>query len=526
LASGESYADISNAQAGVQRPLEHYWSLAIEEQFYWVWPVAMLIVLRRRAALRVIAVLAALSAVAAPVVATVWGGDAAYWATPSRVAEIMAGALVAAVVQRAAVPSRAGLVAGPALVAIVACCVWFPSGRGPAYQGWFPLVGVASGLLILGLQVAGPVRTALSWRPLVVIGTVSYGVYLYHWPVFVLVDRHLANLRPLPALAIKCAITAAVAAVSFVVVERPIRRAEWIVPRRALIGAAVSCAAVASLAVVVPTVEKYYAVDEVAAEAAAIEVPSAPLEALVPPSSSSPSPDATATTTTGPLVPPRPVRILVVGDSTAEATGAGLVQWAAANPTLAQVSLEVAPGCPITPGGFIDGRSIADTCDDWITNRMPATIAALRPDVVMVMNTSWDIADRQWTVDGPTFTPMQPELRDAIAAGFAALVDRSLAGGASRVVFVRHPIPDPLWWGETGTKPRDPARHQVIYDAMASLAGALPAVRVVDLAGWMTATGLDVDRELRPDGIHFAVDGATTIAAEWLGPALIREALV
>jgi peptidoglycan/LPS O-acetylase OafA/YrhL/lysophospholipase L1-like esterase len=538
LASGESYADINNAQAGVQKPLEHFWSLAIEEQFYWLWPVVMLAVMRRGRPLTSITVLTAAFAVAAPVVAAVWGADAAYWATPARVAEILFGALVAAIVRGRVVPAGAGVAAGPALLAVLACCVWFPSGRGPAYDGWFPLVGVASAVLILGLQAAGPVRSLLSWRPLVMVGTVSYGVYLYHWPVFVLVDRHLPDLTLWPALGVKCAITAAVAAVSFVVLERPVRRADWIIPRRALVGAALGCSAVAALSLVVPTVEKYYGVDTDAAEAAAIDEPSSPLPSLAPAaappeSTSSSTPTAVttidtssvATTTTGPLVPSRPVRILVVGDSTAEATGAGLVTWAAENPTLAQVSLEVAPGCPLTPGGFIDGRSITETCDDWITNRMPATIADLQPDVVLVMNTSWDIADRQWTEDGPTYTPMQPELGDAIDAGFGAVVERALAGGAARVVFVKHPIPDPLWWGETGTKPRDPARHQVIYDAMSALAADQPEVRVVDLAGWMSSTGLDVDRDLRPDGIHFSAFGAASVAAEWLGPTLIREAL-
>src|SRR5690606_13430617 len=79
-------------------------------------------------------------------------------------------------------------------------------------------------------------------------------------------------------------------------------------------------------------------------------------------------PPATAPPTT--LVPARPVRILVVGDSTAEATATGLIAWADAHPELATVSLAVKRGCGFLPGGDIwsdDGwREVSADCDDWL----------------------------------------------------------------------------------------------------------------------------------------------------------------
>ena len=96
LAGDGSYQELLADTSGTPSPLEHFWSLAIEEQFYWLWPVAMLGVLRRVGPARgrtvAIGVVTMVAAIAAPVIAQVWGADAAYWATPARLAEILVGA--------------------------------------------------------------------------------------------------------------------------------------------------------------------------------------------------------------------------------------------------------------------------------------------------------------------------------------------------------------------------------------------------------------------------------------------------
>ena len=101
LSSGQSYADLTTAAAGLRTPFDHYWSLSVEEQFYWVWPLVFSgwcasarrrprwSLLRRRRAVR-------RERVAAPAIARLWGPDAAYWATPARASEILVGALLAA----------------------------------------------------------------------------------------------------------------------------------------------------------------------------------------------------------------------------------------------------------------------------------------------------------------------------------------------------------------------------------------------------------------------------------------------
>jgi peptidoglycan/LPS O-acetylase OafA/YrhL len=545
LASGESYADLGNAQAGVQNPLQHYWSLAIEEQFYWVWPLAvagMLRVFRRgRPGVWPIAALTVLAVVVAPVIAAVWGADATYWSTPARISEILAGALVAALVLHRTVAPRVAALAPLGLLVIIACCVWFPAGRGPAYQGWFPAVAAASAALIAGLQAEGAVRTALAWTPLVAIGKVSYGVYLYHWPVFVLVDRHWPQLSLWPALLVKVAITAAVSVVSFVAIERPVRQSTWVGGRQALVGAFVGAAAVVAVVPLVPTADTFYAVDAAAAEQAAIDdAPVEPLPTLVAPPTSGFEPatvpatgavttsSSAAPTTTALLVPPRPVRIVVVGDSTAEATGAGLVQWAVANPALAQVSLVTGAGCGLVMGGFIElttgTRDVDAECGPYVRGIVPDRVAELQPDVVMVMTTVWDVLDRQLTKGGPVLTPLDADLQQSMLASFAEFTDSLLAMGVPRVVWIQAPAPLPALFGGDDQQ-GDPARHEVMHTVISAVCADRPATRAVDLAGWLQGQPMADSRDFRSDGVHWTPEASLDIATRLLGPALVQAAL-
>ncbi|MCU1501223.1 MAG: putative acyltransferase, partial [Ilumatobacteraceae bacterium] len=240
-------------------------------------------------------------------------------------------------------------------------------------------------------------------------------------------------------------------------------------------------------------------------------------------------------TTIGPttsiaLVPPRAVRILVVGDSTAEATGNGLIAWAAANPTLAQVSLSVREGCGFVAGGYIPygqsgDRDVDKECARWLTRELPAAVKRLRPDVVVMLTTSWDVLDRKLRAHTDPVLPVtDPAVRAEVDTAMAGVTNEVLDAGVSRVVWLREPIADPYWLHLEGGQ-RDPAKHQVLYDEMAELAGANPAVRVIDFAGWVDSAGLATDTAARPDGVHWTSEVALSIAGDFLGPSVVREAL-
>lgn len=552
LASGESYADLTAAQAGLKKPLDHYWSLAIEEQFYWMWPLAFigLLAFARRRRIRilvVVAVITALSAIAAPVIAQVWGPDAAYWSTPARICEILAGALVACWLHGRAVPGGVAPLAPIAFGVLAVACVLFPDGSGPAYEGALPLVAAVSAALIVGLQAPGPLRTMLSARPLIGLGKISYGVYLYHWPIFVLIDRRGWDVPVGVSLALKCAITLVVSVASYYLIEKPIRLATWMPPRRTLVAAFAGTALTSMLAIaVLPATTKYYGVDSAAAEQAAFDTgPIAPLvtiatiattSSLVAPSSV-PTTDGggvvvdttllAATTTTQLAVPSRPVRILVVGDSTAEATGAGLVAWAAANPQYAQVTVDAGPGCGLVLGGYLElstgQRDVDGVCGPYVRDLIPEKVRELQPDVVVVMSTVWDVQDRRLTKGGPLLSPTDPAVAEAMTASLGDLTDSLLAAGAPRVVWLKAPTPLPSLGGGEDIQAQ-PERHSALRRAIASVGFSRPAVRVIDLSAWLATQPVGQDREARVDGVHWSSEASLLIATQFLGPVIVNAA--
>jgi hypothetical protein len=519
------------------------------------------------------------SAVAAPAIAAIWGTQAAYWATPARIAEILVGAFLA--VALAAFPrltqpraprgarGRTGLLAlgVVCLAAIIAACVFAPSGSGFAYHGGLPAFALLSGGLLWSLQVQHPLTAALGAAPLAWLGRLSYGVYLYHWPVYVLLDERRTGIDDVGVLlALRVAVTMAVAVVSYYAIEQPIRHGSIRPLLVAQSAVAATAAVVVSALVLVPTGDHEYfaaaapAIDTVApGSTLAPLVPATPAAspppnssatassppggtAAAPPSAGSPgttgapgSVPATADATTLPaaptapptsLVPARPVRILVVGDSTAEATATGLLAWAEAHPELATVSLSVERGCGFLPGGdmWVDDRwqPLPAKCERWLGDELPATVDAVQPDVAMLMTTSWDVLDRRWP-DSDARTPADQGYRDRLLFAMQGVTDGLLAHGVADVVWIKHPIAYPLWL--TDTTQSEPDRHVPLYAGMEQLAAASPAVSVLDLAGWVDEHGWADDHDARPDGIHWSPEASTELATEFLGPALVDVAL-
>ena len=532
LRSGTSYADLFSQANGRTNPLDHYWSLAVEEQFYWVWPLALtgFVALSRRLRASLVSVLAVVALVfvgAAPVIAHVWGPDAAYWATPARVGEILTGAVAAALVADGRVPRWTARVAPLCLLAIAFACWRLPAASGPAYDGLFPLLSVVTALLLLGLQADGPLRRALAWRPLVLIGMVSYGLYLFHWPIYAVLDEGRVGHGGAVLLLVRLVATFVAAPISYLLIERPVRRATW-APRRTLVLGAVVTLAVALGALALPSTTLSLATGD-ANDAAAITPADGPLP---PPHARSgrpvvPPADAPPPAVLAPVVPDRPVRILVAGDSTAEATGNGLAEWAAQHRDLAQVTVGAAPGCGLVRGGvrvFPEGeQTIPPRCDQYVTDDIPAEIARLHPDVVLLM-TSWETADRRWP-GGPVERPQDADYTRRIRRDVAAVTASALAAGAPRVVLVREPLTNP-YWNPVHSPQEEPGRHAVLHAAMAEQARADPGhVRVADVAGWLDTVGLAEDHPTRPDGVHWSPAGSLRLATDFLGPLLLAQAL-
>ena len=153
LLAHQSYADLFRSPS----PVAHFWSLAIEEQFYWVWPVAMAAMTawaarHRRSIDRAPDRLLLVFSASAVLTARLLGADAVYYASWSRFAEILAGAALAAWSHGRTMPIRAVALAPVCLAAIVVLAVVTPSAGGWAYEGGLPLFALLTVGLIVGLQ--------------------------------------------------------------------------------------------------------------------------------------------------------------------------------------------------------------------------------------------------------------------------------------------------------------------------------------------------------------------------------------
>ena len=221
--------------------LEHMWSLALEEQFYLVWPLVLagalvLMGIRRGALLGGVVLGAAGSCVLA------WalfnsGGDLTriYYGTDTRAVALLVGIALAVALPPARVvawrPGRANWlaleVAGvAALVAIVGMGMSLSQSSGALYRGGFLIVALIAGALLMATANPSTATGRLfALAPLVWIGARSYGIYLWHLPVIVLLSPdHGFGVSGWWLAGLQVGVTVAVAALSYRYVEMPIRR--------------------------------------------------------------------------------------------------------------------------------------------------------------------------------------------------------------------------------------------------------------------------------------------------------------
>ena len=228
------------AEDTLPSPVQHYWSLSVEEQFYLVWPLVLLATLalvRRRAfpPLRAMALGAGVIAVGsfgAAVLAVRAGQPSAYFTTTTRLWELALGALLAFLVPwlRGRLPGRVrtGL-AAVAVVGLVASVVVL-TGRGwPAWPALLPTLSAA--LLVLAGDEPTPLARVVGHPVLAWVGGLSYSLYLWHWAVITLAHQRWSTFD-LPQTAFLAATSFVLAWLSQRLVEDPLRFSPWFRARR------------------------------------------------------------------------------------------------------------------------------------------------------------------------------------------------------------------------------------------------------------------------------------------------------
>ena len=212
--------------------LGHIWSLSIEEQFYLVWPALLMLLIRPRRGRLLVPAIGVLIATVMVRRSLLWSANGiAVWIemfvrTDNRADSLLIGALAAVLWTRGMIP-RWGL-AACAYVSIAGMCVIMIlcTPRSPfLYYGGYTLFAVATAVVIVAtVERAWSVSGFFESRPMRLLGRVSYGVYLWHLPVYFAVVRYTTGWAPLARFGVALGITAGCVAASWNFVERPAHR--------------------------------------------------------------------------------------------------------------------------------------------------------------------------------------------------------------------------------------------------------------------------------------------------------------
>ncbi|MFZ0250039.1 MAG: acyltransferase family protein [Acidimicrobiales bacterium] len=551
IASGSDYFHMT----GLTSPLIHTWSLAVEEQFYLVWPLVFLGVLKLTRSLWALLAVAVAGAIAsATEMALLYNPtdiNRLYFGTDTHAQSVLTGATLALGLRLWAERRRAGheqdwqartpwargvlAVVGVGGVAVsIALYLSVGSNDALAYHGGFLLAALATCAVLLSVSCAqfSPVARLLSFRPLTFVGRISYGMYLWHFPLFTFIDEQRTGLGPWPLFVVRVIPTIGIATLSFFLVERPIRQGTFFTRLRAQVFT-LPAVGVVVLAIVLATMP---ATDTIAVGAAATgAVPATPISAAVPAAYSA-----------------TPTRVLLVGDSQALTLGIGLEAAVKAHPqkyddldllnqgilgcgvadgtTGEQSGGTFVVGAPCTPDpqsaqcppGGIFGPQQNVPCQAW-TAAWADWVKQLQPNVVVLLAGGGEVLDRLYR--GHMTNILNPTFAAYVESQLEKAVRIATARGALMVLMTKpcqstgeQPNGEP--WPQDSTARQD-AYNALLHQVAAEHPGQ---VYVQDLNSYVCPGGtytedLDGVPVRESDGSHFDMQPGG--GGDYLAPAIL-----
>ena len=463
-ASETSYQDLFDSSPS---PLAHFWSLAIEMQFYVALPIVAAATLRTGGARRFVWVVVGLLAASLASIALTVDFDLAYNGTHTRAAELLVGVLLAVVLFHARkrdhrLSLRSNTVIGTSAMTGLAVLVLITSIRSEwLVDGGLVLVAVLSCGLIIASVGPGLVTTALVQPWLIAIGKVSYGIYLFHWPIFLVLSPERVGLSGPALFVLRLAVTAALTVGSARLLEMPIRRGQRLNAVHTagpVAFASVAALLLASLALPVTGGDDTAELLAVGADGLvrfddqADDPRPEPTEAVRPLSDPGDQlvtlPDAPASTI-APL-PPQPLRVLVVGSDTAALDV--VVELAELPEAPSRRSIEVIdavrPECAFVDAvemGFDDRVVDVSQCASTSDTVSSALAGGTEPDLVIVAAGQLDSGTvrRADDVGFPTET-MLLEVAERSTVTYQAVDDLVAEFDSAGIPIVMS------WWGEQG----------------------------------------------------------------------------
>jgi peptidoglycan/LPS O-acetylase OafA/YrhL len=571
LFSNVTYAQLFSAPS----PVQHFWSLAIEEQFYLAYPLVAVVALRLGSGSRRVFAGVLMALVAASVItsAVLTGGgaptDRIYYGSDTRAAELLLGgvaalALSARKIESAKVRSMVEWVGVVALIAMVGVWATVPLDAAWVYYGGFAAYTLLSLLVIAAaVQPQGLVRALLSGGVMRWIGRVSYGAYLFHWPVFLWLNEERTQLGALPLFILRFVVTFGVADLSYRFFESPIRSGRVLTGWRAFaVVPAAFAGVVFATSVLTPSFARTTSRTASATRGAAAPAPNANVPSAnvaVADKRSSSKPDEYDPTedarqlneyvkniSSGKLKPSRAddgvdvkappsftrdkPRVAFYGDSTALFLGLGFQYYMKINELARDRSGIAEPGCGLVQVGKYRCRGREINRPNHCTKRdleWKKTLKSSRTDVAIAFAGPWDVCDRQLPGDDQWRAPGDPRLDAQIRKELLSATDILLSDGGL-VLWLTHPdIEQRDLGGKRPAKPypeSNPQRmdrlNQLIFELEKLRPGRL---KVVDLAKYMaTLPGGELDPMYRPDGTHFSVEGSLRMTNRWLGAEVLR----